>query len=130
MTGLPGAEETGMSPEPAAISAAGFRMRTDAREDAIIIYCIGRLTSEHTDALKTHVRDKLPHTKRIVLDLNELIRMDSAGLGAIVGLYVSAKKEKCELLLINYNKSVRDLLGLTSLLSMFEDCARTGMRIP
>jgi anti-anti-sigma factor len=130
MTGLPGAEETGMSPEPAAISAAGFRMRTDAREDAIIIYCIGRLTSEHTDALKTHVRDTLPHTKRIVLDLNELIRMDSAGLGAIVGLYVSAKKEKCELLLINYNKSVRDLLGLTSLLSMFEDCARTGMRIP
>jgi anti-anti-sigma factor len=119
-----------MSPEPAASSATGFRMQTDTREDAIVIYCIGRLTSEHSDTLKKHVREHLPRTKRIVLDLNELIRMDSSGLGAIVGLYVSAKKEKCELLLINYNKSVKDLLGLTNLLSMFEDCARTGMRMP
>jgi anti-anti-sigma factor len=119
-----------MSPEPAAFSAAGFRMRTDTREDMIVIYCIGRLTSEHTDTLKKHVREHIPRTKRVVLDFNELVRMDSAGLGAIVGLYVSAKKEKCELLLFNYNKSVRDLLGLTSLLSMFEDCARTGMRMP
>jgi anti-sigma B factor antagonist len=119
-----------MSAEPAASSASGFRMRTDAREGATFIYCVGRLTSEHTDALKKHVREHLPHAKRIVLDLNELIRMDSGGLGAIVGLYVSAKKQNCELLLINYNKSVRDLLGLTNLLSMFEDCARTGMRIP
>ena len=76
------------------------------------------------------MREHIPRTKRVVLDFNELVRMDSAGLGAIVGLYVSAKKEKCELLLFNYNKSVRDLLGLTSLLSMFEDCARTGMRMP
>jgi anti-sigma B factor antagonist len=119
-----------MSPEPTASSASGFRMQTDMREDAIVIYCIGRLTSEHSDSLKKHVRGHFPRTKRIVLDLNELIRMDSSGLGAIVGLYVSAKREHCELLLINYNKSVRDLLGLTNLLSMFEECARTGMRIP
>ncbi len=119
-----------MSSEPSASSAAGFQMKTDTREDAIVIYCIGRLTSEHSDSLKKHVRSHLPHTKRIVLDLNELIRMDSSGLGAIVGLYVLAKKEHCELLLINYNKSIRDLLGLTNLLSMFEDCARTGMRMP
>ncbi len=119
-----------MSPEPTTSSTAGFMMRTDTRQDAIVIFCIGRLTSEHSDSLKKHVRGHLPHTKRIVLDLNELIRMDSSGLGAIVGLYVSAKKEHCELLLINYNKSIRDLLGLTNLLSMFEDCARTGMRMP
>jgi anti-sigma B factor antagonist len=125
-----GKTENAMSPEPAGSSTAGFMMRTDTREDAIVVYCIGRLTSENSDSLKKHVRGHLPHTKRIVLDLNELIRMDSSGLGAIVGLYVSAKKEHCELLLINYNKSIRDLLGLTNLLSMFEDCARTGMRMP
>jgi anti-anti-sigma factor len=119
-----------MSPDPAPISASGFRMHTDTREDATVIQCIGRLMSENTDALKTHVRGVLPHARRIVLDLNELVRMDSAGLGAIVGLYVSAKKANCELLLINYNQSVKDLLGLTNLLTVFEDCARTGMRIP
>lgn len=119
-----------MSPEPAASSTAGFTMRTDTRDDAIVVFCIGRLTSEHASTLKTHVRGKLPHAKRIVLDLSELNRMDSSGLGAIVGLYVSAKKENCEFLLINYNSAIRDLLGITNVLSMFEDCGRTGMRMP
>jgi anti-sigma B factor antagonist len=119
-----------VSQEPAAISASGLRLQTDTREDATVIRCIGRLTSDNTEALKTRVRDLIPHAKRVVLDLNELVRMDSAGLGAMVGLYVSAKKANCELLLVNYNKSVRDLLGLTNLLSVFEDCARAGMRIP
>lgn len=119
-----------MSQDPPAITAAGFRMQTDSQEAVTVVQCIGGLTSEHTDKLKAHVRSMLPHAKRIVLDLKELVRMDSAGLGAIVGLYVSAKKANCELLLINYNKSVRDLLGLTNLLSVFEDCGRTGMRIP
>jgi anti-anti-sigma factor len=123
-------QEAYMSPDPAPILAAGFRMQTETRQDATVVQCIGRLTSEHTDTLKSHVKGMLPHTKRIVLDFNELIRVDSAGLGVIVGLYVSAKKGNCELLLINYNKSVRDLLGLTNLLTTFEDCARTGMRLP
>jgi anti-anti-sigma factor len=122
--------EFGMSPEQAASSTAGFMMRTDDRENEIVIFCIGRLTSEHAVTLKTHVRGKIPHTKRIVLDLNELSRMDSSGLGAIVGLYVSAKKENREFLLINYNSAIRDLLGITNVLSMFEDCGRTGMRMP
>lgn len=112
------------------ISATTFRMHTDPRKEFTVVQCIGGLTSEHSPTLKAHVRAMLPHTRKIVLDLSELVRMDSAGLGVIVGLYVSAKKESCELLLINYNKSVRDLLGLTNLLSMFEDCARTGLRIP
>jgi anti-anti-sigma factor len=44
--------------------------------------------------------------------------MDSAGLGAIVGLYVSARNAKCDLLLINYNSSIEDLLRIAHLLSV------------
>jgi anti-sigma B factor antagonist len=119
-----------MSAEPAAVSATGFKMHTETREDATVVHCSGRLTSEHSGALKTHVKSALPHCKRIVLDLRELNRMDSSGLGAIVGSYVSAKKENCEFLVINYNSAIRDLFGITNVLSMFEDCARTGMRLP
>jgi anti-anti-sigma factor len=119
-----------MSPEPTASSATGFKMQAEKREDATIIHCAGRLTSEHSDTLKKGVKEHLPHTKRIVLDLSGLHRMDSSGLGAIVGLYVSARKLNCELLLINYNSAIRDLLGITNVLSMFEDCGRTGMRMP
>lgn len=119
-----------MSPEPAPVSASGFAMRTETRDGAIVVLCAGRLTSEHSDTLKKHGRALVPTTKRLVLDFAEIVRMDSSGLGALVGIYVSAKKANCEFLLVNYNNSVKDLLGITNLLSMFEDCARTGMRLP
>lgn len=119
-----------MSPDPPEVAATGLRLYTYSRDDATIIQCAGRLTAEHSDALKTHVKSVIPHTKRIILDLNEVTRMDSAGLGAVVGLYTSARKGKCDFLLINYNKSIKDLLGLTNLLSVFEACAQTGARFP
>ncbi|MGA3293845.1 MAG: STAS domain-containing protein [Candidatus Acidiferrales bacterium] len=118
-----------MSPDSAA-APTRLELQTHAVEDATVIQCIGRLTAEHSDALKTHVRGVIPHAKRIVLDLREIHRMDSSGLGAIVAVYISARKGNCEFLLVNYNKSVRDLLGLTNLLSVFEACAQTGTRIP
>jgi anti-anti-sigma factor len=119
-----------MSPEPAPFSSSGFAMRTETSNGAIVVFCAGRLTSEHSDTLKKHARDLLPYTKRLVLDFKEIARMDSSGLGALVGIYVSAKKANCEFLLTNYNSSIKDLLGITNVLSMFEDCARSGMRLP
>jgi anti-anti-sigma factor len=119
-----------VSPEPAAVSATGFKIHSETRDDAVIVHCSGRLTNEHSGLLKTHVKGVLPHAKKIIVDLQELNRMDSSGLGAIVGSYVSAKKENCEFLVINYNSASRDLFGITNVLSMFEDCGRTGMRMP
>lgn len=119
-----------MSFEPAAAPAQGLRLQISPWEDALLVRCNGRLTAEHTDALKTHIRGLIPTTKGIILDLREITRLDSAGLGTLVGLYISAKKANCQFLLANYNQSVKDLLGLTNLLSVFEDCARSGMRIP
>ena len=111
-------------------AASGLKLETFARDGETVIQCKGALTSANAAALKNYVRDVIPRAKRIVLDLNETSRMDSAGLGTIVGLYVTARKAKCELALVNYNKSIKELLGVTNLLSIFEDCARTGMRIP
>ena len=67
-------------------------------DEAMVVRCKGGLTVEHSEVLKNHVRNLLPATRRIILDLQELNRMDSSGLGAIVGLYISAKKCGCELI--------------------------------
>lgn len=107
----------------------GFRFDTSVWDHGTVIKCFGSLTVENSSALTSDVKKMIPHARRIILDLNELNRMDSSGLGAIVGLYISARKVKCELVVINYNKSVRQLLGLTNLLSVFEACAQVG-RIP
>ena len=107
-----------------------LRLHTFAWEDAQVVQCSGRLTSEHSLALKTHIQSLLPNSRRIILDLKEVTRMDSSGLGALVATYVSAKKSKSTLLVVNYNKSIRDLLGLANLLSIFEQCAEIDMRLP
>ncbi len=116
--------------EAAAVPLNEFKLHTFAWEDAQVVKCSGRLTSEHSAALKNHVQTLLPNSKRLILDLKEVTRMDSSGLGAVVAVYVSAKKSKCTLLVVNYNKSIRDLLGLANLLSIFEQCAEVDMRLP
>jgi anti-anti-sigma factor len=122
--------EDAMSQNSAEASISGLTLKTLPSADAVIVQCKGRLTVEHSEAMKNHVRNLLPGARRIIIDLQEVSRMDSSGLGAIVALYISTKESGCELILINYNKSIKDLLGLSNLLSVFESCGQSGMRLP
>lgn len=119
-----------MSTDSTDSKKAAFNLQISTREDVVIVRCVGRLTVEHAEILKNHVKSLIPQKKRIILDLNEITQMDSSGLGALVSLYVSARKANCDLLLVNYSKSVRHLLGLTNLLSVFEAAGRHGAKFP
>lgn len=119
-----------MSSRPVAISTSGLTLQTRPWEDALIVECGGRLMAEQCESLNAYVRNLLPTARRIILDFKEIARMDSSGLGTVVGLYIAAHKSGGELVLINYNKSVQDLLRLTNVLSVFESCARSGARLP
>ena len=107
-----------------------LRLRTTSAEDAIVIRCAGRLTSEHTEQLREEFMRVLPGTKRIVLDLSDLRHMDSTGLGSLVRLYVSAKAANCDLQLVNLSPGVKELLGVTNLLSMFTACGQYLTKLP
>jgi anti-sigma B factor antagonist len=119
-----------VSTNPSEIPAHRLSLRTLTVEDVLVVQCAGRLTVEHTSMLKNEVKPLLPHNKRIVLDLTDLTHMDSAGLGTLVGLYISAKRANCDFHLINLNKRVRELLGITHLLSIFEACGQYRIRMP
>jgi anti-anti-sigma factor len=95
-----------------------------------VVRCTGRLTTETSVLLKTEVRTLLPSKRRLILDLTDLSHMDSSGLGALVGLYISAKGASCELQLVNLSPRIRELLSITNVLSVFEDCGRYGTRLP
>ena len=105
-----------------------LNLHTYAWEDATVVRCTGRLTAETSPHLKTEVKALLPHKRR--LDLSELGYMDSSGLGTLVALYISAKGAKCEMQLLNLSPRIRELLSITNVLSVFESCGRTGMRLP
>ena len=107
-----------------------LRMRIQKNGEATVVICSGRLTSEVSASFKEEVKSLLPRTPRLVLDLSDLSHMDSSGLGALVGVYVSAKTAKCELQLINLNQRVRELLRITNMLSMFGSCGQYLTRMP
>ena len=64
-----------------------------------------------------------------MLDLTELTRMDSMGLGALVRLYVSARSAGCSLELINIGKQVRLLLNTAHLTSAFSAVGEYGIKL-
>ena len=112
------------------VAASGFQVRTLRGEHAYRVKCTGRLTSEWTPVPKDEVKALLPVAGTVVLDLTEVSYMDSSGLGAVVSLYVSGKRVGCELRLINFNQRVRELLGLTHLLSALEACGEYLIKLP
>jgi anti-sigma B factor antagonist len=118
-----------VSTETASVSVPGLELRTSMQGDVVVVACSGKLVYENASNLKSHVKGLIPREKRIVLELIEITRMDSAGLGTLVALYISAKNANCEIYLANLSKPVRDLLGLSNLLSVFEACGRYGTRL-
>ena len=94
-----------------------------------LVRCSGYLVSGLADRLHSKVRPLIPDRKRIVLDLSEVVWMDSMGLGTLVGLYTSAKGAGCELELLKIGKRVRELLGLTHLLDVFVIIGERGVRM-
>ena len=117
-------------PDPAVVSASGLSLHISAIDGAMVVECRGPLTTESSDFLKREVKGRIPNKGRMILDLSEVTRMDSSGLGAIVGLYLSARSRNCNFDLINLTKQIRDLLAIPNLLSIFETCGRQGIRIP
>jgi len=66
------------------------------------------------------VRPLIPLGGRIIIDLGDAKHLDSAGLGALVGLKASAIKQGlCTLELANMTPGVLELLRLTHLTQMF-----------
>jgi anti-sigma B factor antagonist len=97
-------------------------------EDVAVLRCHGRLVAGATSVLSAAVTKLIPTSKRIVLDLSDLKHMDSMGLGTLIKLYVSAKSAGCILQLMNLNQQIRNLLGLTNLLSVFTDLGEKGIK--
>ena len=84
------------------------------------IKCQGRLISENTDELRNLVQPLIQRGGRTVLDFADLEYLDSSGLGAIVGLKVSAiNRGLCILELVNLTPRVKKLLTMTNLLQLF-----------
>ena len=114
-------------PEIAAVPPLTLDVERDG--DVATVKCHGKLVLGVCDVLTVKVRALIPNAKCIVLDLTDLKHMDSMGLGTIVRLYVSAKSGGSRLMLVNMAPRIRQLLGITNLLSVLTDMCEQGVTI-
>src|ERR1700689_4659938 len=98
--------------------------------NAVVVLCRGKLVAGVNDFLYTEVSQLIPNHKRIVLDLTDLTHMDSMGLGTVIRLYVSSRSAGCDLELINLGKRIRQLIGMTNLMSFFTIIGENDVRVP
>jgi anti-sigma B factor antagonist len=99
-------------------------MQIDERSagDVMILDLKGKMTLGEGDET---VRDKinsLVHQghRKLVLNLEGVPYIDSAGLGEIVRTYTTVSRQGGSLKLLNLTKRITDLLSITKLLTVFE----------
>ena len=86
----------------------------------IVVRCTGRIVSNTSPLLQATIRPLIADHKVVVLDLTNVSFLDSSGLGSIVGLWASGKRNKCDLKLIKLNDRIKELLRLSRLSEMLE----------
>jgi anti-anti-sigma factor len=85
-------------------------------EEDLLVVPEGRLRLENCEALKTLLRGALLlRPVRLALLMSRLTEIDSAGLGVLVGLHMTSRKNKCELLLLSPTAQHVNLLKMTRL---------------
>jgi anti-sigma B factor antagonist len=107
-----------MAANPIPISE--LQIETVRTPEETLVRCSGKILSSSSGKLQATVKALIPQTKRIVLDLTDVSYLDSSGLGAIVSIYLSARRQECELKLINLNQRLKELFRITNLAKVFE----------
>ena len=97
-----------------------LKLETVTTSEETLIRCVGKLTYTSCEVLRSTVHGLLPQTKRLVLDLKDMTYLDSFGLGVLVGVYLSARRQDCKLRLINVNQQAKGVLRITNLTYLVE----------
>jgi anti-anti-sigma factor len=88
--------------------------------DVLVVRCSGRIVAgEEVQALQHHVKGTLAEMREVVLHLEDIVFIDSSGLGVLVRLLQHARVSGGELRLCNIPKPVRQTLMLTNILNLF-----------
>ena len=90
--------------------------------DVTILDLKGKMTLGEGDELLKDKINSLIHQgqKKLLLNLEGVPYIDSAGLGEIVRTYTTVSRQGGHLKLLNLTKRITDLLSITKLLTVFE----------
>ncbi len=91
-------------------------------QDVVVLDLKGKLTiGEGDELLKERISNLVQQGHRkLLLNLEGVPYVDSAGLGEIVRTYTTVSRQGGKLKLVNLTKRITDLLSITKLLTVFE----------
>ena len=91
-------------------------------DDVTILDLKGKMTlGEGDELLKDKINSLLQQDKKqLLLNLEGVPYIDSAGLGEIVRTYTSISRQGGRLKLLNVSKRIQDLLVITKLITIFD----------
>lgn len=91
-------------------------------DSVVIVDLFGQLRlGEGTSKLRQVVQELLGQGyKKLLLNMENVLHIDSSGIGELMGCYTSVKKSGGELKLLHLNKNVRNLMEVTRLYSIFD----------
>ncbi|MEE2635801.1 MAG: STAS domain-containing protein [Acidobacteriota bacterium] len=91
-------------------------------ENVVILDLTGKLTiGEGDELLKERINSLMQQGHRnLLLNLEGVPYVDSAGLGEIVRTYTTVSRQGGKLKLVNLTKRITDLLAITKLLTVFD----------
>ncbi len=78
---------------------------------------LGEATSKMREAVNGLLRDGY---KKVLLNMENVLHIDSSGIGELMGCFTSVKSQGGELKLLHLNKNVRNLLQVTRLYNVFD----------
>lgn len=92
----------------------------------IVVHLSGTIFfDDESTSLRVHVKNLLCKSHQIVLDLENVTRIDSSGLGTLVALYISVRKIGGDIKLANLGNHIKEALRITRLVTVFDIFART-----
>ena len=90
--------------------------------DVTVLDLKGKMTlGEGDELLKDKINSLLSSgKKKLLLNLESVPYIDSAGLGEVVRTYTTVSRQGGSLKLLNLTKRIEDLLSITKLLTVFD----------
>ena len=105
------------------MSRPALAIATEDRDDVTVLHLTGRLVLEDGDVVFRDAVNALAARDRLnlVIDLAEVSYIDSAGIGVLIGRYLSLRRRGGDMKLANLTVRSHRVMTITQLLKVF-DC--------
>ena len=93
------------------------------REGVIVVKPIGRIVGPASNAFRRAIIDQITgsfESPNFVFDFSSVSRIDSVGIGVLVGLQVSIAQRGGQVGIINLSKNIRNTFVMTKLITTFK----------